>query len=341
MSGAAARVRSAFAILLLAAAVLAAGRPARSEVAEVRIAKQFSMGYIQLNVMDHEKLIEKHAAAAGLGPVKLAWLTFNGPDMMNDALLSGAVDLVCGGVPGLVTIWAKTKGTAQEVRGVSALAHQPILLNTRSTRIRTIRDYAEGDRIAVPAVKVSIQAILLQMAAAKEWGEASYNRLDRLTFSMSPVDATTGLVTGNSEFESAFTVPPFQHIQLKKAGVHTVLSSEDIVGPSTSSVIWTSRRFHDANPKLYGAILAALREASDFIAANPRKAAEYWVGDSKSPISVDELVGFLGDPRFKYTTVPERTMVFGDFMAKVGSIKTKPESWRDLFFPEIHDVAGS
>jgi NitT/TauT family transport system substrate-binding protein len=100
------------------AAALVLAVPARAEVAELRVAKQFSMGYLQLNVMDHEKLVEKHAAAAGLGPVKIAWLTFNGPDMMNDALLSGAVDLVCGGVPGLVTIWAKTGGTAQEVRGV-------------------------------------------------------------------------------------------------------------------------------------------------------------------------------------------------------------------------------
>jgi NitT/TauT family transport system substrate-binding protein len=329
-----------FRIVLALLAAFAAG-PAWAEANEVRIAKQFSMGYIQLNVMDHEKLVEKHAEKAGLGPVRLQWLTFNGPDMMNDALLSGAVDLVCGGVPGLVTIWAKTKGTPQEVRGVSALADQPIMLNSRSARIRTLHDFVEGDRIAVPAVKVSIQAILLQMASAKEWGEAGYNRLDRLTFSMSPVDATTGLVSGNSDFESAFTVPPFQHIQLKKPGVHTVLTSEDIVGPSTSSVIWTSKRFHDGNPKLYGAILAALGEASEFIAANKRKAAEYWVGDSKSPITADELVALLDDPRFRYTTLPSRTTVFADFMYKVGSIKTKPETWKDLFFPEIHDLPGS
>jgi NitT/TauT family transport system substrate-binding protein len=325
----------------LALAALFAAFPAVAEVGEVRIAKQFSMGYVQLNVMDHEKLVEKHAAAAGLGAVKLSWLTFNGPDMMNDALLSGAVDLVCGGVPGLVTIWAKTKGMAQEVRGVSALAEQPAILNSRNPNIRTIRDFTEKDRIAVPAVKVSIQAILLQMAAAREWGDENYTRLDKLTFSLSPVDATTGMLSGAGDFESAFTVPPFQNMQLKKPGVHTVLNSHDLTGPSTSSVIWTSKRFHDANPKLYGAILAALREASEFIAANPRRAAEYWIQDSKSSLSTNDFLEILSGPHQRYTTVPSNTTIFAEFMFKVGSIKAKPESWKDLFFAELHEVPGS
>src|SRR5262245_31053136 len=81
---------------------------------EVRIARQFSMGYLQFNVMEHEKLLEKHAAALGLKDVKITWATFNGPDAMNNALISDSIDIVAGGVPGLVTLWARTKGTANE-----------------------------------------------------------------------------------------------------------------------------------------------------------------------------------------------------------------------------------
>ena len=40
--------------------------PAAAEVPEIRLARQFSMGYLQLNVMEHEKLIEKHAKALGI-----------------------------------------------------------------------------------------------------------------------------------------------------------------------------------------------------------------------------------------------------------------------------------
>jgi NitT/TauT family transport system substrate-binding protein len=34
-------------------------------------------------------------------------------------------------------------------------------------------------------------------------------------------------------------------------------------------------------------------------------------------------------------------MKYASFMAEVGSIKAKPESWKDLFFPEIHALPGS
>src|SRR4051812_47926656 len=150
---------------------------ASAETKEIRLAKQFSMGYIQFNIMEHQKLIEKHVKAAGLGDIKVTWATFNGPNMMNDALLSGSVDIVSGGVPGLVTLWSKTRGTPMEVRGISALSSQPFLLNSRNPAVKTIRDFSAKDRIAVPAVKVSVQAVTLQMAAAREWGDAAYNKL--------------------------------------------------------------------------------------------------------------------------------------------------------------------
>ena len=138
---------------------------ARAQVPEIRFAQQFSMGYLQFNVMKHQALIEKHAKALGIPEVKVVWNTFNGPDAMNDALLSGAIDIASGGVPGLLTIWAKTRGTAQEVRGVSGLSQQSILLTSRNPNVKTIKDFTSADRIALPAVKVSAQAVLLQMAA--------------------------------------------------------------------------------------------------------------------------------------------------------------------------------
>jgi NitT/TauT family transport system substrate-binding protein len=43
----------------------------------------------------------------------------------------------------------------------------------------------------------------------------------------------------------------------------------------------------------------------------------------------------------KWTLTPENTMKYASFMAEVGSIKTAPKSWRDLFFPEIAELPGS
>ena len=331
---------SAIAACALAAALTTV--PARAEVGEIRLAKQFSMGYVQFNILEHRGLIEQHAKALGLGDVKVVWATFNGPNAMNDALVSGSVDVVAGGVPGLVTLWAKTKGTAQEVRGISALSSQPFLLNTRNPNIKSVRDFTETDKIALPAVKVSVQAVTLEMAVAKEFGKENYAKLDHLTLSLAPPDATIGLLSGGSEYDSAFSVPPFQNQQLAQPGIHTVLNSYDVLGgPHTFTVAWLSRQFHDNNPKLYRALVDALAEATMILNADKRTAAALWIEDSKSKLPLDMVEQILAGPQVKWTMTPENTMKYADFMAEVGSIKAKPGSWKDLFFPEIRDLPGS
>jgi NitT/TauT family transport system substrate-binding protein len=131
----------------------------------VRVAKQFGLGYPQLMIMEDRKLIEKHAAAAGLGEVKSTWATFRGSDVMNDALISSTIDFVCLGVPGLATIWSRTRGNF-DVRGAAGLDLIPLYLNTRDPAVKKLADFSDNDRIAMPAIEVSMQAILLQIAAA-------------------------------------------------------------------------------------------------------------------------------------------------------------------------------
>ena len=329
-------------VLAMLATMLAPTGDALAEASEIRLAKQFSMGYVQFNILEHRGLIEKHARAQGLGDIKVTWATFNGPDAMNTALLSDQVDVVAGGVPGLLTLWAKTVGTPQEVRGVSALSSQPFLLNTRNASVKTIRDFTDADRIAVPTVGVSVQAVTLQMACAQTFGRESYNKLDRLTVSMTPPDATVALLAGTGTISSAFSVPPFQQQQLQNGAIHTVLNSFDVLGSSHSfTVAWTSRKFHDANPKLYRALLDALAEATQILNGDKRAAAALWIEDSKSKLPVDFVLSVLAGPDVKWTLVPENTMKYASFMSDVGTIKSAPASWKDLFFSEIHDQPGS
>ena len=132
------------------------------------------MGYLQFNVMKRDRLIEKYATQRGLKDFKVSWQRFNGPVAMNEALLSNSTDIVSGGVPGLITLWDKTQGTSFEVKGICALSSQPFLLNTANPDIKSIKDFTERDRIAVPSIKVSVQAVLLQMAAAAAYGEENY-----------------------------------------------------------------------------------------------------------------------------------------------------------------------
>jgi len=322
------------------AALLGFLSPAAAQ--EIRLAQQFSMGYLQLNVMEHQKLIEKHAAALGVPNAKVSWFKFNGPTAVNEALISGNVDIGSGGVPGLLTLWARTKGTPQEVRGIAALSSQPFLLNTRDPAIKTVKDFKDSDRIAVPAVKSSVQALTLQIEAAKLYGDKNFEKFDPLTVSMTPPDATVALMKGGAQITAAFSVPPFQYMQIEDKDIHTVLNSFDVMGGShTFTAIWTSKKFRDGNPKMYQAFLAALKEATDYVAHHPREAAEYWIEDSKSKLPLDTAAKIVGGAQVHWTMVPENTMKYADFMAKVGRIKVKADSWKDYFFPDIYDLKGS
>jgi NitT/TauT family transport system substrate-binding protein len=337
-----AKGRAAAVAMLAGFALMLSAATASAQVPEIRFARQFSMGYLQFNVMEKHRLLEKHAKAAGLPEVKVVWATFNSPAAMNDALLSGSVDIVSGGVPGLLTIWARTQGTANAVKGVTAFSSQPILLNTRNPNIKSITDYTERDKIAVPAVKVSVQAMMLQMAAAKQWGQANFAKLDPLTVGMSPPDATIALLSDASEITSVFSVPPFQYQQLEKPGVHTVLNSAEVFGgPHTFTVAWTSTQFRDKNPALYKVLVAAFQEATDMLNKDVTPAAQYWIDDVKSKLTVEKVAEIASGKEVKWTMVPESTVKYAEFMHAVGTIKVKPASWKDLFFPELHGLPGS
>lgn len=327
---------------LTGAALVGLATQAHAEQKEIRLARQYSMGYLQLNVMEHQKLIEQEAVKLGVNDLKVSWVRLNGPAAINDALISGNIDVATGGVPGLLVLWSRTRGTPQEVRGISALSSQPFLLNSRDPAVKTIKDFKDSDRIAVPAVKVSVQAITLQMAAAKAYGEKEFARLDPKTVSMTPPDATIALLGGKSEITAVFSVPPFQYQQLEDPKVHTVLNSFDVMGGSHSfTVAWTTAKFRSENPTLYKALFNALKAATEIVNKDKRQAGAYWVEDSKSKIPVDTVAKIVSGPQVHWTMVPESTMTFAGFMSGVGTLKHKPDSWKDYFFPEIQGEKGS
>src|SRR5262249_18463029 len=132
-----------------------------AEVSEVRISKQPSIIYLPLVVMEQNKLLEKRAMAAGLGDVKVSWITFNSGGASTDALLAGNVDLVTSGVSNLLLLWERTKG---EVNGVTSVGGLPMLLLTRDPDVKSLKDFTAKDKIAVPTIKVSSQAMVLKMA---------------------------------------------------------------------------------------------------------------------------------------------------------------------------------
>jgi NitT/TauT family transport system substrate-binding protein len=328
-------------IRLLVGLLVLAGA-ARAQVPEVRVARQFSMGYLQLNVLDHEKLIQKHAALMGIPEVKVTTFRFNGPAAMNDALLSDSVDVVSGSPQGLLTIWSRTKGSANEVRAVSALVTLPFKLTTHNPAIKTIDDLAMCNKIAVPSVKVSAQAVTIQRAAAKAYGIAAFSRYDGHTISMSPPDGTIAMLSGSPDVQCSFSVPPFLQQQLQSPSIHAVLDSFDVWGgPNTFTTAYMSSKFRTRNPVLFKAIYAALEEATARVNADPATAARYWIEDGESKLTLDFVTSIATAPSTVWRMAPQGTEAVAAFMHEIGSIKVKPASWKEYFFPEAHGLDGS
>ena len=333
-------------ITLLAAAAVAAittvtALPAAAEVSELKVARQYGISYLPMMIMEDQKLIEKAAAAAGVPNLQVTWAQFAGGNVMNDALLSNSLDFAAGGVGPFVTLYAKTRGN-YNVRAAAALNSMPLYLNSSNPAVKTIKDFTDKDKIALPAVKVSIQAVTLQMAAEQAFGPGQQNKLDRLTVSMSHPDAQIALLSGSSEITGHFTSPPYQFNELAKPGIHRVLNSYDVLGgPATFNVVWTSGKFHDENPKVYGAFVKALDEAEAIVNKDHKGAAETYLRMTKDKSSVDDIVKMLDDPTMVFTTTPNNMMKYVDFMLKVGAIKSKPDSWKDMFFPNAQHLPGS
>jgi len=327
-------------VLLAAAGGIQAASVRAAEIGEIKIAQQFGIGYLPLTIMKTNGLVEKHLKAAGLADTKVSWLVLASGQPMNDALLSGSLHVASGGVAPFLILWDRTRGTLN-VKAVAALSSMPMYLVTNNPNVKSIRDFTDNDRISMAGAGQSIQTIVLQMAAAKEFGDANFNKFSTLYRNLSHPDGLAAFLSGK-EITAYFSSPPFQYQALEKPGVRRILNSYDISGgPATFLVAWATGKFRDENPKTYQAFFNAYKEATDFINANKRTAADVYVKETKDKSGVDAIEKMLNDPEIKITMTPEQTLPIEHFMNKTGTLKNKAGSWKDLYFPELHNLPGS
>ena len=317
----------------LAATVGGTG-PARAEADAIRMSHGLGVLYLPLIVMREAKLVEKHLAAAGI-KAAVSWVVLDGGGQINDAMLAGALDVAGTSIPGFMTLWSKGRGTRSEVIGVSGLSTCALVLNTNRPDIKTVRDFKPGDKIAVPSVKVSLQAVVLQMIAAKEFGADQWDRLDVNTVSLQHPSAVAALVSGNRDLAAHFASPPFTLAEAASPLVHAVLRSPDTLGDITLDMVYATRRFADGNPGLIKAFIAAQAEANELIASDPARATALFVQNSGSKVDPGEIIGVLRDPQTRFSTVPHGFMQYAAFMQKAGTIKTVPETWRRAFVAQL------
>ncbi|MEA2839205.1 MAG: sulfonate transport system substrate-binding protein [Methylobacteriaceae bacterium] len=326
-----------------AASLIAAPAILRAQSARaVRIVQQRGLLYLPVDVMVNGGLIAKHAERMGLGRVAAIAEVINSAAAVNDALLSGSADFGTAGPPPLLTVWDKTRGSANEIRALGTMSNVPMTLYTINRAVRTIADFTPADRIAVPAAKVSFNAVMLQIEAEKIFGDAE--RFDPLTVSMGHPDALATLAggMGRSAITAHVAVPPFTERGLRLPGAHVVLDSHQVFGGSfTQMMLVGSRRFRDNNPLLQKAVLAALDESIATINADKRAAVTLWKDVHKASDSVDELMAIVSDPRFEFSATPLHIQFISDFLFRQKRVKEKLASWKDIFWPDAWDREGT
>ena len=337
------RGRLAVFLLVMTFFLVSCGGGGGSEATEIRIPRGAGgVGFLPLLMMEKNRLIEKHAAEAGIPNLRVRWIELGGPTAMNDALLSGAIDFIAAGPPAFLLLWDKTPETAR-VKSVAAMTSLPMYLNVRGDKLKKLEDFTAADKIAMTAIKASIPAIAMQMYAAENYGLPEATRFDKYTVSMTHPDGVVALLGGSGAIAAHFTSPPFHQRERKDPGIHTIMTTDDVMkGSTTFTMLSTMTTFRDRNPKAVAAVLAALEEATQLISNNRKAAADTLLSSTtESGFTAEELMEVIGDPAVKFTTTPENVMKYAEFMHRIGTLKNLPASWKDLFFPEIHGVPGS
>lgn len=308
---------------------------------QIRIAEQFGIVYLLLNIAQDQKLIEKHGKAQGLD-IKVENVKLSGGAAVNDALLSGSIDVAGAGVGPLLTIWDRSLGR-QNVRGIASLGNFPYYLTSNNPAVKSIADFTDKDRIAVPAVGVSVQSRVLQLASAKLWGDAQYNKLDRLQVAVPHPEATAALIKGGTEITAHFGNPPFQEQGLAgNPQVRIVLKSYEVLGgPASATVLYGTEKFRKENPRTYKAFVDALAEAARLATEKPELAADIFLRVNNSRLDRDFLIKIIKNPEVQFKLTPQNTWPLAEFMHRVGAIRNKPASVRDYFFDDPHNASGS
>jgi NitT/TauT family transport system substrate-binding protein len=327
-------------ILAAAVTVAVSATSANAEPRTVRIAQQFGISYLPLTIMQDKHLLESEGKKLGLD-LQTEWTHFSNGAAMNNALLSKNLDFASGGVGPLVTAWARTKDK-QAIKGICALNSMPLYLNTINPNVKTIKDFTDKDKIALPAVRVSMQAVILQMAALKMLGKGHEHDIDKYTVSLSHPDGLAQMMSFKSEITGHFTSAPFMYQELKDKRVHRVLNSYDVFGgPHTFNVVWATDEMYQKNPKIVQAFLSALKIAMKEIHDDPKGSAALWVRVNHSKLPVAEAEAIVKDPENTFTLTPLHTMVVANYMADAKMVPNRPASWKDMFIDAVHDLPGS
>jgi NitT/TauT family transport system substrate-binding protein len=290
------------------------------------IAYQPGIGYAPLLIVRQQRMIERDFPNTN---VRFQLLS-NG-DAIRDGIIAGQIQVGAGGVGPFLVGWAK----GVDYQLIASMDQMDLWLNTRDTRVRSVRDLEPSMRIASPAID-SVQAIAFRKAVANQLGDA--HRLDSTLVAMSHPDGVQNLLAGS--ITAHYTSPPYQFQEVDR-GAHTIAHSYDAFGPSTFNSAFASRRFYDQYPQFTEKLYGYLLEADRMIHSDPARTAGLVAAADGNPGLAAQYQDWMTRPGVTYGTVPAGFLKYAQFMRSIGFIDRTPGSIRDLELPFLRKVGGS
>jgi len=307
-------------------------RRAHAETSVVAVARRYGIQALQQDVMEQQKLVEKHAASLGVPGLRATFPRFTGTTLINEGMMSGAIHMGGGSFAGLLALWDKTDGG---VKAASALNAGNQRLLTINPAIKAVADITAADRIAMPSIGVGAEAVYLQMAASKAWGRTAWSKLDKQTVLRTHSEAARLLA--KKDITCHFSASPYQEAQLATPGVREVTNIFAIAGRDdlTPFGMYGKLSFRNENPQTWLAVMAAFQDATDWINEHPADAAQIYVDNTGEKGTAAEVLAAMNAPGTAYTLQPRGLMQVAEFMASTGAIKRAPNRIEDLVFPEL------
>ncbi|MDP4021481.1 ABC transporter substrate-binding protein [Methylobacterium sp. NEAU 140] len=328
------RARIIVAALLLAGAAA----PAAAEPATVRIGLQYGLVYLPVMVAEKAGFFDTRAKAAGLDGMNVTLTRFSGSTAMNDALLSDSIEFGTLGSAGALIAWDKTRGR-QQVKSLCALSSVTYTLFTNKPGVAALKDFAFGDKVAVPAFN-SPQAILLRAAAAKE--PAGTVKIDALLMSLPHPDATAAVLAGQT-VTGYFSTPPFTQVLKADKRVRAIMTSTGLIGDGdiTAATLNAKQGYVDDNPKVAAAVLAGMEDAFALIRDDPKRAAQIYLASEQVNLTPAQVEEILADRTVVYDPAPKGMVALAQAMAAQGFLRKVPANWQEIFFPGLKADGGS
>jgi len=294
---------------------------AKKEDYKISIAEQYGLAYAPIQIMKENKIMEKN-----LEGVEISWKQLGNTAAIREAMLADNLDAGFMAIPPFLIGWDK----GMEWRIASGLSSSPIGLVTHRDDIKSIKDFTENDRIALPQPG-SVQHILLSMACEREFSEAS--KLDNLLVTMKHPDGMSALLT-KKDITAHFTSPPYIFKELEQEGMHQVISGDEAMGKEFTFIVGvTTNKFHDENPVVYEAFIKSLHEAMEFIENNPQEAAEMLA--PKYNLSVEEVLKYITWEGMDYTKNIKGIYEFKDFMLRNDYISKSFKDINDILWEDV------